>query len=342
MKAIPFTTDYATVVAFDSELLQGRIRQHESWWRLPLAELSEAATGQIALLPIGKEGSYRVSMRVGDLSEAESKFAVGSTGGCGLEVRSGLVFVGSAERLPGDGRGERVSFIPNTGDQVEVPEGLYEVETWVLNWRDVDDFYDEDGEVKDDAPADFVLLLSARGDEAFALGENTPLLELLPKHEAKGKAKVVIQPRRRRSTTTASTSSGRRSKSGEDARGPVEAAPPPRVPEQIAPMSGELVQASFREVLYGNLLHPPKGTPLETILFKPRESGVMAHDIPMETLLKKVTRARDQLRVLEAKVNANQALTFSERAELETPITRAYESLGALLEGVTVRLKPKP
>jgi hypothetical protein len=342
MKVIPFTTDYATVVAFDAELLQGRIRQPESWWRQPLAEVSEAAAGQIALLPIGKEGSYRVSLRVGELSESESKFAVGSTAGCGIEVRSGLVFVGSAERLPGDGRGERISFIPDTGDQVEIPEGLYEVETWVLNWRDEDAFYDEDGEIKSDAPADFVLLLSSRGEETFSLGENTPLLELLPKHEAKGKAKVVIQPKRRRSTTSTSTSSGRRSKSAEDSRGPVEATPPPRVPEQIAPMSGELVRASFREVLYGNLLHPPKGTPLEMILFKPRESGIMAHDITMETLQKKVTRARDQLRVLEAKVNANQALSFGERAELETPITRAYESLDALLGGLSVRLKPKP
>jgi hypothetical protein len=121
----------------------------------------------------------------------------------------------------------------------------------------------------------------------------------------------------------------------------VDATPPPRVPEQIAPLSGELVRASFREVLYGNLLHPPKGTPLEMILFKPRESGMMAHDIDMPSLHGKVTRVRDKLRVLEAKVNANKALSFMERAEFETPITRAYEGLNALVESLSVRLKQK-
>ena len=66
-----------------------------------------------------------------------------------------------------------------------------------------------------------------------------------------------------------------------------------------------MVRASFREVLYGDLLHPPAGSELEMILFKSRESGIMAHDLGYTDLFGKLTRVREQMRVLEAKVNTN-------------------------------------
>ena len=38
------------------------------------------------------------------------------------------------------------------------------------------------------------------------------------------------------------------------------------------------------------------------------------------------------MRVFESKVNGHKGMTFAEKAEFETPITRLYESLGGLVE----------
>ena len=52
----------------------------------------------------------------------------------------------------------------------------------------------------------------------------------------------------------------------------------------------------------------------------------------LERLRKKVTRIREQMRVLESKVNGHKRMTYWDKVEFETPITRLYESLGGLVE----------
>lgn len=57
------------------------------------------------------------------------------------------------------------------------------------------------------------------------------------------------------------------------------------------------------------------------------DQGREAKAIPIESLFKKVTSIREKLRVLEQKINANEALPAADKAELQGYITRCYGSL---------------
>jgi hypothetical protein len=330
--ATEFSTDFRALAVFDNAELPHRVRDRAGWWREDdLRDVPEVMEGVIALLPIGREGTYRAQLRVAEApSDAEQPWAVAAVEGLGLRVTSGEAFVGAPERLPGDGAGQRLSHIPGTGAIVEVPPGDYAVTVHILHWREEDAHYDDDGEVRPEAPPDFLVLLQPRDPEAaLALAEPLPkLLDLLPKKEAKARAKVVNPPRRQRSSEPT-----RRRRRGEPA--PVSVAtepkPPPSVPEEVAPLTSERVRAACREVLYGALLHPLPPPPLSAIHFKPPAAGLLAHDIEFPKVLDKLTKVREQLRMLEAKVNANDALSFWERAELEAPITEVYQSVESLV-----------
>ena len=50
-------------------------------------------------------------------------------------------------------------------------------------------------------------------------------------------------------------------------------------------------------------------------------------EIPLDLFFKKIVRVRDQLRVLEAKVNSNDKLSNVEKVEMQQYITRCYGSL---------------
>ncbi|MEQ1505613.1 MAG: hypothetical protein ABMB14_25495 [Myxococcota bacterium] len=62
------------------------------------------------------------------------------------------------------------------------------------------------------------------------------------------------------------------------------------------------------------------------VLFRDSE-GRTVKEIDASVLFRKVTTIRDKLRVLEQKVNATEAISDEERAELQVYITRAYGSL---------------
>lgn len=55
--------------------------------------------------------------------------------------------------------------------------------------------------------------------------------------------------------------------------------------------------------------------------------GRMVKEVPAEVVFRKVTAVRERLRVLEQKVNAVDALSDEDRADLQGLITRAYGSL---------------
>lgn len=241
MSAIPFETDVAALAVFDPEVLRHRVRAPKGWWREgSLEALPEVADGRCVLLSIGREGSYRVRLAPDGLTAAEQARAVGAVAGVGLAVTSGELFVGAADRLPGAGFGDRISRIPGTGEVLEVAPGDYAVEVHVLAWRDDDACYDEDGEVRPDAPADFVVILRPRTDPV-AVEALPDLLDLLPKVEAKGRAKVGNQPARRRSSPAPSR--GRRRSAGAATapasirarRGPCRKRSPPTTPTRCGP-----------------------------------------------------------------------------------------------------------
>ena len=64
-----------------------------------------------------------------------------------------------------------------------------------------------------------------------------------------------------------------------------------------------------------------------TILIKLADDELQPKEIPVETFFHKVVMVRDRLRVLEAKVNANDNLSSSEKVELQQYVSKAYGSL---------------
>ena len=64
-----------------------------------------------------------------------------------------------------------------------------------------------------------------------------------------------------------------------------------------------------------------------TLILKPRDAGLQAKEIPIKEFFKKIVRLRDQLRVLEQKVNAQANLSAEDKATMQGYITRCYGSL---------------
>ena len=64
-----------------------------------------------------------------------------------------------------------------------------------------------------------------------------------------------------------------------------------------------------------------------TIELHPADGGMASSNIPIDTLFKKVVSVRNQLRVLESKINGHGALNNGEKIELQQYISRCYGSL---------------
>ena len=63
------------------------------------------------------------------------------------------------------------------------------------------------------------------------------------------------------------------------------------------------------------------------LILKPCDDSMQSKEIPLEVFFKKLTSVREKLRVLEQKLNNHEGLSYEEKAELQTLITRAYGSL---------------
>ena len=92
-----------------------------------------------------------------------------------------------------------------------------------------------------------------------------------------------------------------------------------------------LLKQALRDVLCeeGVASDPPMSAKFYggTLLLKPKDSSLQPKEIPIDEFFKKVVRVRDQLRVLEQKINGHEKLDADDKRVFQGYITRSYGTL---------------
>ncbi len=275
---ISVATDLAILCAYDPKGMKDFVRKSRAWvYEVKdndYGKLDPVKAGRIAVWPLGgRGGRYALKVVHGALPEEWKPFEKGHVAGYGVVIEDEKLFVSPGERIPGDGFGDRIVDIEDGGKLLDAPNGRFTIDAHVLDWKQEDRFYGEDGEPTKDAPPDIALVLKPHEGE-FTPPRPTPaLLEFLPK--PKGPAVPAVMPKIARSIYTsqrpevARAPRTRAKREDADWKPAADPLPPPKPGEIRVGM--RVRHAQYGE---GNVLFIREGFPKVKVDFRGREEKV--------------------------------------------------------------------
>jgi hypothetical protein len=98
---------------------------------------------------------------------------------------------------------------------------------------------------------------------------------------------------------------------------------------------GQFVESIIEKIIEQLGLEKPDTTVTElatrwqkgTMILRPSDPSLQTKEIPLEVLFHKIVGVRNQLRVLEQKINAHTILTDADKVEMQQYVSRCYGSL---------------
>lgn len=97
----------------------------------------------------------------------------------------------------------------------------------------------------------------------------------------------------------------------------------------MADMDYALLKQALREVLDERAGRAEMAARFRggVLVIKPRDDSLQPKEVPLEEFFKKVVRLRDNLRLLEQKVNSHSRLEAEDRRVLQGYVTKCYGTL---------------
>ena len=121
-------TDTATLAVFDPVCLQHRLSDSCDWWSVPWDEVEEINHGNMFCIDLGSDGNYRVAVHLFDCPPGIQTLS------SQIQCKSGRIFFGSGEQLPGGGLNPDLAL---GGFSLKAASGTYRVhivrkEDWAI------------------------------------------------------------------------------------------------------------------------------------------------------------------------------------------------------------------
>lgn len=130
---VTLSTDTSILLVCDPMRLRHRSRDKKGWWADEKALHQEAVRGHMIPIHTGADGIFNLRVTTGRLTAHETEFREEERSGFWIEVRSGKLFLGTGEDLPGDGHG----FNEDAERQARLRSGRYSAIVYKI--EEVDD-----------------------------------------------------------------------------------------------------------------------------------------------------------------------------------------------------------